>query len=249
MGKDRENKEDIQIKIDNTDSVISWLERFLKLLKEYGPIKILISMFLIAFISGFLYLVFNPTIVFEIYDEWKLRQHNELMEQRMDMAPKIQNTIDKLTYKVGASRSVVLEMHNGSSGVGGLPFTKCTATYEGLNIGSTPVAQDYQEQNLSLLPFATFLFNRGYWCGDTEELLGIDRTLYHKMKANKTEHFAACVIKGVDKPLAFLIVSFDELPNEQHKCEEIREYIRHAAMELAVFIEVNNRTCASLKIL
>lgn len=242
MGKNKEKKEDIQIKIENTDSVISWLERFLKILKEYGPIKIIISTFLIALISGFLYLFFNPTVVFEIYDEWKLRQHDELMEHRMDMAPNIQSTIDKLTYKVGASRSIVLEMHNGSTGVGGLPFTKCTATYESLNIGVIPVAQDYQEQNLSLLPFATFLFNRGYWCGDTEELIDIDRTLYHKMKSNNTEHFAACVIKGVDKPLAFLFVSFDTLPNEQHKCDEIREYIRHAAMELAVYIEVDNRT-------
>jgi hypothetical protein len=246
MGKNKGEKDDINIKIDNTDNVISWLERFLKLLKEYGPIKIILSMLLIAFVSIFLYLVFNPGTVFEIYDEWKLRQHNELMEQRMNMAPKIQETINKLTYKVGASRTVVLEMHNGNTGVGGLPFTKCTATYEGLNIGSIPVAQDYQEQNLSLLPFATFLFNRGYWCGDTEELLEIDKTLYHKMKSNKTEHFAACVIKGVDKPLAFLIVSFDALPNEQHKCDEIREYIRHAAMELAVYIEVDKRTTPGL---
>ena len=247
MEKNKEQREDIQIKIDNTDNVISWLERFLKILKEYGPLKIIASVFLIALISGFLYIVFNPTLVFEIYDEWKLRQHDELMEQRMDMAPKIQNTIDKLTYKVGATRTVVLEMHNGSTGVGGLPFTKCTATYEGLNIGAIPVAQDYQEQNLSLLPFATFLFNRGYWCGNTEELMNIDRTLYYKMKGNKTEHFAACVIKGVDKPLAFMIVSFEALPNEQHKCEEIREYIRHAAMELAVYIEVNNRTSVTLR--
>lgn len=240
MGKDREKKEDIQIKIDNTDNAISWLERFLKLLKEYGPIKILLSAFLIAFISGFFYLAFNPTLFFEIYDEWKARQHDELMEKRMDTAPKIQSTIDKLTYKANATRCVVLELHNGSTGNGGLPFTKCTATYESLNISSKPVSQDYQEINLSLLPFATFLFEKGYWCGNTEELLDIDKTLYYKMKSNETEHFAACVIKGIDKPLAILIVSFDKLPDEAHKCEEIREYIRHVAMELGVFIEVNN---------
>lgn len=237
-----ENKEKIKINIDNTDSSIKWLEKFLFLLKEYGPFKIFASVFMIAFISGFFYIAFNPTLVFEIYDEWKKRQHDALMEQRMDMAPQIQSVIDKLTYKVGASRTVVLEMHNGSTGTGGLPFTKCTATYEGLNIGVTPIAQYYQEQNLSLIPFATFLFNKGYWCGDTEELLNIDKALYYKLKSNNTEHFAACVIKGVEKPLAFMIVSFDKLPDEHHECSVVRENIRHVAMELAVFIEVDKRT-------
>lgn len=242
MGENKEIKDKVKISIDNTSSVIGWLERFLVLLKEYGPFKIIASVFMIFFISAFFYIMFNPSIVFEVYDEWKERQHNELMELRMDMAPKIQSAVDKLTYKVGASRTVVLEMHNGSTGTGGLPFTKCTATYEGLNVGIAPIAQYYQEQNLSLIPFATFLFNKGYWCGNTEELLDIDRALYYKMKSNNTEHFAACVIKGIEKPLAFMIVSFDELPNEHHECEMVREYIRHVAMEIAVLIEVNERT-------
>jgi hypothetical protein len=241
MAENAENKEKIEINIDTASSAIGWLERFLVLLKEYGPFKIIVSVFMITFISIFFYFMFNPTKVFEVYDEWQKRTHDDLMELRMEMAPKIQSTIDKLTFKVGASRVMILELHNGSTGHGGLPFTKCTATYEGMNIGVMPVSQAYQDQNLSLIPFATFLFNRGYWCGDTEELLEIDRALYYKMKSNNTEHFAACVIKGIDKPLAFFIVSFDTLPDDHHNCETVRDYIRHAAMEVAVFIEVGNR--------
>ena len=235
------NEEKETIVIENTNNVIGWLEKFLKLLKEYGPIKILVSTFLIAFISVFFYFVFNPTKIFEIYDEWKERQHRELMELRMDTAPQIQSVVDKLTYKVGATRTLILEMHNGTTGNGGLPFTKCTATYEGLNINVYPVANQYQEQNLSLIPFATHLFKNGYWCGDTEELLELDRGLYYKMKSNETEHFAACVIEGVDQALAFMIVSFDTTPDEIHNCKEVRTYIRHAAMEVAVLLEVSHR--------
>lgn len=238
MGEKKDEK--IEINIENSNSALGIVEKVLKLLKEYGFIKILVSVFMVAFISVFFYIVFNPTKIFEIYDEFKARRHDELMDIRMDMAPKIQSTIDKLTYKVGASRTVILEMHNGSTGTGGLPFTKCTATYESLNIGTLPVAQYYQEQNLSLIPFATFLFNRGYWCGNTEELLEIDKGLYYKIKGNNTDHFAACIIEGVDKPLAFLFVSFDSLPTETHKCDAIRNDIRHVAMELALLIEVNN---------
>lgn len=239
--KHKLSEEKETIVIDNTSNVIGWLERFLKLLKEYGPIKILISVFLIAFISVFFYFIFNPTKIFEVYDEWKERQHEALMELRMDMAPQIQSTLDKLTYKVGATRALVLEMHNGSTGNGGLPFTKCTATYESMNINVYPIASQYQEQNLSLIPFATHLFKQGYWCGNTIELLDIDRGLYYKMMSNETEHFAACVIEGVDQAIAFMIVSFDDLPDEQHDCTTVREYIRHAAMEIAVLLEVGHR--------
>ena len=66
------------------------------------------------------------------------------------------------------------------------------------------------------------------------------------MKSNNTEHFTACVIEGIDKPLAFMIVSFDKI-DDHHNCEEVRNNIRHVAMELSVIFEVELRTAASQK--
>jgi hypothetical protein len=217
---------------------LNWLEKALGVIEKYKVQTILKAVLLIIIIALTIGFINNPTYIFEKYESWVKERHDALMEHRINLAPQIQSTVDKLTYKVGATRTVVLEMHNGSTGNGGLPFTKCTATYEGLNIGAYPISQYYQDQNLSLIPFASFLFNKGYWCGNTEELLNIDRALYHKMKSNNTEHFAACVIEGIDKPLAILIVSFEKIPDEAHNCDEIRENIRHIAMELSVFLEV-----------
>lgn len=227
-----------KLKITDTGLYLGWLESALNLVKQYGITKILIVTFLISLISTYFYIIFNPEAAFDAYDRWRQITHTELFDLRMENAPKIQNLIDKLTFKVDASRTMVLELHNGSDGVGGLPFTKCSATYESLNIGAHPVASQYQNQNMSLIPFATFIFDKGYWCGNTDELLQIDRALYHKMKSNNTEHFAACVIEGIDKPLAILMVSFEKMPDEAHNCEEIRENIRHISMELSVFLEV-----------
>lgn len=235
------NEKKSPIIIDNTSNVISWLERGLKLIKDYGVGRIITGALLIAFLSVVFWFIFNPTRAFEVYDEWKTRQHDILMEMRMENAPKIQSAIDKLTYKVGASRSLVLELHNGSESAAGIPFKKCSATYESLNVGDSPVASYYQEQNLSLIPFASFLFKQGYWCGDVDELSEIDKALCFKMKSNGTEHFAACVIEGIDKPLAILIVSFDTRGGI-HDCAEVRENIRHIAMELSVIFEVELRT-------
>ena len=227
-----------KIKITDTGLYLGWLESILNLVKQYGITKILIVSILLSVLSTYFYIIFNPETAFDAYDRWKQLTHAELFDLRMENAPKIQNLIDKLTFKVDASRSMVLELHNGSDGAGGLPFTKCSATYESLNIGAHPVASQYQNQNMSLIPFATFIFEKGYWCGNTDELMQIDRALYYKMKSNNTEHFAACVIEGIDKPLAILIVSFEKIPDETHNCDDVRENIRHIAMELSVFLEV-----------
>lgn len=235
------DKKPIQININNTDKVLTWLEHILRLLKEYGPWKILIGTCFIVIVSWTLYFTFNFTKLFELYDAWRSRQHDSDMELRMELGPKIQNLTDKLTYYVGATRTLVLELHNGNTGNGGLPFTKCTATYESLNIGKHPVAQEYQDFNMSLMPFSHTLFDVGYWCGDLSELESIDRSLFYKMKSNGTEHFVACIIEGVnDKPIAILIVSFDKPIGllQNHECDKTRESIRHVAMELAVVLEV-----------
>jgi hypothetical protein len=240
------NEKKEPIVIDNTSNVISWLERGLKLIKDYGIGRIITGALLIAFLSVVFWFIFNPTRAFEVYDEWKDRQHSTLMDMRMENAPKIQSLIDKLTYKVDASRTIILELHNGSESVGGIPFTKCSATYESLNIGVSPVASYYQNQNLSLIPFATHLFNKGYWCGNIDELSEIDKALCFKMKSNGVEHFTACVIEGIDKPLAILIVSFDKI-DEHHVCEEVRNNIRHVSVELSVMFEVERRTSEQQK--
>ena len=241
MAQKEQQEKKTPIIINNTHDILSFLEKGLKLVKEYGITKILTVSLLIAILSTFFYLVFNPEKAFEIYSAWEKQRHDNLIELRIENAPKVQSLLDKLTYRVDASRVMILEMHNGSEGNGGLPFTKCTATYEALNIGEHPVSQLYQQQNMSLIPFTTYLFEHGYWCGNTDDIINIDRGLYYKMKSNNTEHFAACVIEGIDKPLAFLIVSFKTQPDETHDCTYVRENIRHIAMEVAVYLEVEQR--------
>lgn len=244
---DLNNEKKEPIVIDNTSNVITWLERGLKLIKEYGIGRIVIGALLIALLSVMFWFILNPTRAFEVYDDWKKRQHDILMELRMENAPKIQRSIENLTYRIGASRSVILELHNGIENTGGIPFTKCSATYEALNVGCAPVANFYQSQNLSLMPFVTHLFQKGYWCGDVDKLTEIDKSLAFKLQSNGTEHFSACVIEGIDKPLAILFVSFDHVPDEHHNCENIRENIRHIAMELSVFFEVEKQLTEKFK--
>jgi hypothetical protein len=63
------------------------------------------------------------------------------------------------------------------------------------------------------------------------------------MKANGTEHFACCLIEGIDKPLALLFVSFaNPVDSTTHNCTFVRENIRHIALEQALLLELNKHT-------
>lgn len=222
--------------MENTDKGITLVERVLGLVKKYSILDFLKSFFLIFIIATMVGIISNPSWVFEKYEEWRNKEHAERIEARMKNNEKLHILSEKLMYKVEAKRVLVLELHNGLENNVGLPFSKCSATYEALNDGVAPVAEQYQNVNLSLMPFAFKLFEKGYWCGNVDDLQDIDRGLYYKMKSNNTEHFAACVIEGVEKPLAFIFVSFDAV---NHNCVDVRENVRHIALETALLLELN----------
>ena len=70
MAEQKQEKKD-PIVIDNTTNVLGWLERILKLIKDYGITKIFTGAILIAFLSLIFWFIFNPTKAFELYDDWK----------------------------------------------------------------------------------------------------------------------------------------------------------------------------------
>lgn len=220
------------------DKGLGWLDKALNIVEKYKFRTIFKGIIIILIVAATVGFVSNPTYIFEKYKEWSDQQHKELLEKRMKNNEKLHLKAEQLLYRINADRVMILELHNGLENNAGLPFSKCSATYEALNIGVKPIADQYQSVNLSLMPFATYLFEKGYWCGDVEELAEIDRGLYYKMMANETTHFAACVVEGVDNALAFIFVSFKAI-GDDHKCDEVRENIRHISLETALLLELN----------
>lgn len=223
--------------LDSTEKGLGIFDRVLGMVEKYKIKTILKGIVITLLIAGTIGFINNPTFIFEKYKEWEDIQHKEQLEMRLQNTNKINHLLDKALYKMDVDRIILLECHNGNVGIGGLPFAKATATFEVLNEDTYPVAQQYQGVNLSLMPFASYLFEKGYWCGNTEDLKSIDKSLYHKIAGNGTEHFAACVIEGVDTPLAFMFVSFNHL-EKNHDCTIIRENLRHLSLEIALLLEL-----------
>ena len=224
--------------MENIDKGIGWLDKALTVVEKYKMITVFKGIFIILLIAGTIGFINNPTWIFEKYQEWESKQHSEKLEHRLEHNEKLHIITEKLLYRVNADRVLLLELHNGNTGLGGFPFAKCSATYEALNDGIVPVADQYQELNLSLMPFAHKLFQEGYWCGDTQDLKEIDKALCYRMLGNDTSHFAGIVIQGVDKPIAFLFVKFKNVGTE-HNCAEIKRIISDNALQIALLLELN----------
>lgn len=226
--------------IEKTERGLSFIDKALSMVEKYRLRTVFKAILIVLLAAATVGFISNPTYVFEAYKKWEEERHREQLELRLENTTKINHLLDKALYRMDVDRICLLECHNGNTGNGGLPFAKATCTFEVLNDGVYPISSQYQEINLSLLPFANHLFTNGYWCGNVEDLKHIDKALYHKMAGNGTEHFAACVIEGVDAPLAFLFVSFSSV-NDSHSCEEVRECIRHLSLELALLLELGKK--------
>ena len=220
---------------ENLNNGIGWLERTLQIVQKYKFITVLKAFALILSVALLIAFIANPTYIFEKYDEWREKQHTEKLTHRLQHNEKIHILTERLLFQSNADRVLLLELHNGVSNNSGLPFAKCTATYEALQEGVAPVSHLYNELNLSLMPFATTLLNDG----NTEELMDIDRALSYKMLGNETAHFCGKLIKGVEKPLAFLFVKFRSV-DENHNCEEVRKIIDDTTLQISLLLELNN---------
>lgn len=224
--------------MEKVDKGLSWVDKALTIVEKYNFRTIFKAVGVLLCIATLVGFVNNPTWVFEKYQEWQSKQHTEKLEIRLQNNKKLHILVERLLYKVNADRVLVLELHNGLSSNAGIPFAKCSATYEALNDGVYPVADQYQDTNLSLMPFATELFNNHYWYGNTDELQEIDRALSYRMLSNDTSHFAGCVIQGVDKPLAFLFVTFKSV-TDGHNCDEVKKIIDDNALQIALLLELD----------
>lgn len=228
--------------MEKIDKGLNWVEKTLDLVNKYRIWDFLKAIFIILLLAGTVGLISNPTWVFEQYAKWQEEVHTEKMLTRAENDVKIHTIIEKLNYRTNSSRVLILEYHNGTDGTGGLPFRKCSATYEAINVGIMPVADQWQGNNLSLMPFASYMATQGYWCGNTDDMEKIDRSLSYRLKSYGIEHFSAVTIEGVDKPLAMMIVAYDaphSSEEEHHNCMEVRENIRHCSLEIALLLQLN----------
>ena len=147
----------------------------------------------------------------------------------------IQNELETLRERVGASRVLLLSYHNTTSSLVGVPYIFLTAEAESIGSNIHPVAEGYERVKTSLYPFVNYLNRETYFSGDIEDLRDIDKSLAYRMEGNDVQHFAAMNIEG-EQPLGVLFITYTYKPGEKHKCGDVKDMILRSAGRLAIYL-------------
>lgn len=153
----------------------------------------------------------------QIKEEEVIKKHDELMKKRFTIGPLISNILKDIIISLGASRASVIEMHNGTNSLSGIPFIYGDMMYEETDKDVSFTIDEYKDFNMSKFPFITKFFYEGSWFGSVEEMKDIDKMLYLKMTCNNTKYFGFMTINGLNSPVGFLTVSFkdDDIPPKE----------------------------------
>ena len=229
------NATPIDEKIEVVDKGLGVFERLVNFFKKYSVWEILKTLILSVLIGYTIYLSLNPEIVFNAYEKWRKDEHTEAIENSMKNSVLIQNELETLRERVGASRVLLLSYHNTTSSLVGVPYIFLTAEAESIASDINPVAEGYERVKTSLYPFINYLNRKTYFCGDIEELRDIDKSLAYRMEGNDVQHFAAMNIEG-EQPLGVLFITYTSDVDKKHNCSDVKDMILRSAGRLAIYL-------------
>ena len=201
---------------ERVDTTMSWIDKVLGLFNKYSAKKVLQAI-LVVFIVIFMGLfAFKPESIFKSYDDYRERTHNERMDTRNNITPLIQNELDNLRVRYGATWVSVWELHNNTNNLEGLPFIFASLNYESIKPGAIPISGQFDELRLSLHPLSTYLRQNDMWYGTVDELRDIDYSGYYRAKALGIQYLGFKLMEVEGSPnavLSFAFVEDSELPD------------------------------------
>ena len=225
----------IDEKIEVVDKGLGVFERLVNFFKKYSVWEVLKTLILSVLIGYTIYLSLNPEIVFNAYEKWRKDEHTEAIENSMKNSVLIQNELETLRERVGASRVILLSYHNTTSSLVGVPYIFLTAEAESIGSGTHPVAEGYERVKTSLYPFVNYLNRETYFSGNIEELREIDKSLAYRMEGNDVQHFAAMNIEG-EQPLGVLFITYTSDVDKKHNCSDVKDMVLRSAGRLAIYL-------------
>lgn len=175
----------------------------------------------------------NPKNTKKIIDEYNIsqdakerkkeRRHEALIKHRFEIGPLISNELKSLIISLGASRASVIEMHNGTNSLSGVPFIYGDMVYEETDKDIEYTMNEYKDFNMSKFSFITKYFYDESWFGSVDEIEPVDKMLYTRMKFFGTKYFGFIVITGIHSPLGLLTISFkdDNIPPRDEIYKEL----------------------------
>lgn len=200
-------------KLNIVDQLFGIITKVSEWLDKFGVFKLFKTAFAIFLLYWMCVIAFKPSIVFEKYQEWYDKVHNDKIEKTIESHYQIHGHLTDLRYRSGAMRAMILSLHNGSANINGqYQFLKVSALFEECG-DYYSVSDEWNEVHISTFPIFAYLYTNDYFCGSIENVRDIDKKLYHRLAANEVGwiHIEA-LIGDNDKTIGFLVLTWETEP-------------------------------------
>lgn len=202
-------------KLNIVDQAFGLITRISEWLDKYGILKLVKTVFAVFLIYWMCVFAFQPSKIFEKYQEWYDRIHAEKIEKTLESQYQIHGHLTDLRYKSDAMRAMILSLHNGSENINGqYQFLKVSAIFEESG-DFYPVTDEWSEVHISSFPIFSYLYSNGFFCGSIEDVRAIDNKLYHRLAANEVNYIhIQALIGGNGKTIGFLVLTWQQEPQD-----------------------------------
>ena len=168
--------------------------------------------------------------------------HDYEMNLRMENSAALNNVVMQLMYETKADRVLLAEYHNGSSNVSGVPFLKWSVTFEAftdeMEFG---VANEYQQQQITLYPFITHIGENYLYRGFVEtDLKAIDRSYAYKLLSHRVEYIIVSqIVNNKGSKCGMLILEYTDASviNEYN----VKQKLHKASQECAALLTLSKQ--------
>ena len=194
MDNTKENQ--VPVGSNNSGNVIGWLERLLKLKKDYGLGNILTALMVLFITIVIGVIAFKPSIIVDEVQRIQTEQHQKAVDKRIKADPEIRETITDLRIELGADRVFIVEAHNGGTNLTNLPFLYVDMTYETVRQDEILLEDEYKNVRLQRYSFCTYMYNNNYFYGGIDDLTEIDPVFSYRIQGDGVKYLGVVMLYG-----------------------------------------------------
>lgn len=174
--------------------------------------------------------------------EMQQKIHDYEMNMRLENSTSLNNLVVQLMYETNADRVLLAEYHNGSSNLSGIPFLKWSVTFESFRdeMGFS-VANDYQQQQITLYPFITHIGENYLYRGFVEtELKDIDKSYAYKLLSHRIEYIIVSqIVNDRGSKCGMLILEYTDASVIDEYV--VKQKIHRASQECAALLTLSHQ--------
>lgn len=230
--EDMENK--TPVGSNNAGNVIGWLERLLKLKKDYGLGNILTAVMLLFITIVMGVVAFKPDIIVEEVQRIQTEQHQKAVDKRIKADPEIRDAITELRVELSADRVFIVEAHNGGSNLTSLPFLYVDMTYESVRQGEIQLEDEYKNVRLQRYNFCTYIYKNNYFYGSVQDVYEIDPIFSYRIQGDGVKYIAVLAIYGEYSLIGAVGVEYST--SEPLDANTVRIAVHKRASQLAILL-------------